>query len=193
MQVFLVRHGQSETNVSGIRAGQSDIPLTEQGYEDARSAGEKLKGLVFDRVFSSDLSRALETCRTAIGIEPETDKRLREVDIGLLAGHSVDECRAMFSDYDVNNPVHNYVPYGGENLDMIGQRVSSFMRDLEALSEGEKACSNIAVFAHYGTIQMALAHVLGVVLPRAKIAIGNGSVTIVEFKDGSWRLLKSNL
>ena len=57
MKLYLVRHGESQTNLEHRFTGQADAPLSEQGKEDARKAGEKLKGLHFDRVYSSDLCR----------------------------------------------------------------------------------------------------------------------------------------
>ena len=152
MLVYVVRHGQSETNVSGIRAGQTDIKLAPQGYVDARRAGEKLKGIKFDRVFSSDLVRASETARTALPeMEPELRKEIREINIGRIAGFTNAECETMYGTlWTENFRIHNYVPFGGENVQQITDRVASFMRFLDSL---EKECSNVAVFAHGGSIR----------------------------------------
>ncbi|VEU35614.1 unnamed protein product [Pseudo-nitzschia multistriata] len=84
LRLYLVRHGESEANHRGIFAGQLDSPLTKGGASDARMLGEssvllptssgarsQTKGqkegsertCPFDCVYSSDLSRAHDTCK----------------------------------------------------------------------------------------------------------------------------------
>lgn len=190
MKVYVVRHGQSASNKSNVRNGQTDVPLTEQGYEDARKAGAKIKCVQFDRIFSSDLIRAIETAKTAIpGCEPIQYKEIREIDVGQLAGHTSDECRGIFENYDVNNEQHNYVPYGGENAQMIFERVSQFMGVLEKLT----GCENVAVFTHHGAIYYMLKYVIGCPVDRTKFTIDNGSVTILDYKNSKWKIDKLNI
>ena len=61
--LVLVRHGQSDWNLKNLFTGWRDPDLTEKGVEEAKAAGERLKatGLVFDRAFTSNLSRAQRT------------------------------------------------------------------------------------------------------------------------------------
>lgn len=190
MLVYLVRHGQSFSNRAGVRNGQTDVPLTEQGFLDAKNAGEKLKGIKFDRVISSDLIRAVQTAQTAIeGTSPQRDSRLREIDVGKLAGHTPSECREFFENYDENNLVQNYLPYDGENAEMVATRIKSFMNDLEAV----KDCENVAIFAHQGSIFYILRYVLDFPIFKTKIALDNGSITIIEYSGQSWKILKTNM
>ena len=60
-RIYLIRHGQSVLNFSKRHSGWSMLPLTEKGFEDARRAGEKLKDIPFDRIYSSPLIRAVQT------------------------------------------------------------------------------------------------------------------------------------
>ena len=55
MNVYIIRHGESENNVKKCWTGWKDVDLTEKGYEDARYAGRILSGVSFGRIFSSDL------------------------------------------------------------------------------------------------------------------------------------------
>ena len=59
----LVRHGQSEWNLQNLFTGWQDPPLTELGRQEAREAGRRLKarGIVFDKAYTSCLSRAQDT------------------------------------------------------------------------------------------------------------------------------------
>ena len=188
MRVYIVRHGQSVANVSGVRNGQGNVPLTEKGREEALEIRPKLSGVSFDRIYSSDLIRAIETCKIAI---PESNpiqiKELREIDVGSLMGKTNEECLNLFgSEYSLNSADYNFVPYGGENLDMVFDRVSHFMHLLESLPED----STIAVFAHFGSIISILRYVLGCKLDRKRIFIGNCSIIEGEFKNGLWKLMR---
>ena len=190
MKVYLIRHGQSETNLSGKRAGQSDVKLTEQGYKDALEARRKLLGIKFGRVFSSDLSRALETARTALpGVEPEKVSDIREIDVGKIAGHTEAECVEMFGDlWTENYPKHNYAAFGGENIPMLKERVYRFMRFLETIEN----CENVAVFAHGGSIRSMLCYAFQADKEWNRFHTGNCGVSVLEYKDGYWSVWSFN-
>lgn len=59
--LVLVRHGESEWNAKGLWTGWVDIPLSEKGKEEARSAAHALKDVEFHISFTSDLKRAYDT------------------------------------------------------------------------------------------------------------------------------------
>ena len=59
--LVLIRHGQSQWNLENRFTGWIDIPLTDKGREEARRGGEKIKGIRFDKAYTSVLSRAIET------------------------------------------------------------------------------------------------------------------------------------
>ena len=65
MFVYVIRHGESETNLSKKWTGWLDVQLTEKGYEDAKKAAGYLKGISFDKIYTSDLMRAKQTAQTA--------------------------------------------------------------------------------------------------------------------------------
>ncbi len=56
--IYLLRHGQTESNVHRIIQGQNDSPLTQEGIDATKSRAEKLKGIIFDAIFCSDIERA---------------------------------------------------------------------------------------------------------------------------------------
>lgn len=87
MRVYIIRHGESETNRLNCWTGWLDVDLTEKGTEDARKAGKLLEGVEFDKLYASDLIRAKQTLETALpGYEYETSPALREVNVGAIAG-----------------------------------------------------------------------------------------------------------
>ena len=93
--VYLVRHGETEWSASGQHTGRTDIPLTEEGERKARGLRERLKGLKFDRVFTSPLQRAARTCELAgFGEAARRDPDLLEWNYGDYEGRKSSEILA---------------------------------------------------------------------------------------------------
>ena len=93
--VYLVRHGETAWSASGRHTGRTDIPLTEEGERKARALGDRLKGVTFDRVFTSPLQRAARTCALAgFGAAAKADPDLLEWDYGDYEGRKSSEILA---------------------------------------------------------------------------------------------------
>ena len=85
MELYVIRHGQSETNVDRRFGGWAQVSLTEKGMDQARQTHEKLKEITFDRIISSDLLRAKQTTELVFpGCVYTEDSRLREVSVGAV-------------------------------------------------------------------------------------------------------------
>lgn len=132
--LLVVRHGRAEGNTVHRLIGQSDTALDELGRRQATLLADRLEKSGVDRIVSSDLSRALDTVRPLaerIGVEPETDPRLREIDNGQWTGLLPTEIenrwpdlwRAYSSGVDVARP-------GGERWADVRARVRAFLHDL---------------------------------------------------------------
>ena len=96
--VYLIRHGETDHNADGRAMGQMDIPLNARGHEQARQTAEFLRLYPIERIVSSDLGRASGTAQPladALGLDVETDARLRELSFGILEGKTVAECEAL--------------------------------------------------------------------------------------------------
>lgn len=65
LQLHLVRHGEAAWSPSGQHTGQTDLPLTEHGEQEARTLTERLRSVKFSRVFTSPLMRARRTSELA--------------------------------------------------------------------------------------------------------------------------------
>lgn len=100
-RVLLIRHGQSEWNLSGRWQGQADPPLTDVGRAQAR-AGAQTLGRVH-AIWSSDLQRATETAdiiAEELGVGPVVlDADLRERDVGDWAGLTREEIDQRYPGY----------------------------------------------------------------------------------------------
>jgi broad specificity phosphatase PhoE len=90
--VYLARHGETTWSLAGKHTGRTDIPLTERGEANARQLGQRLRGLRFERVYTSPLVRARRTCELAgYGGEAVVDADLVEWDYGDYEGRRTAE------------------------------------------------------------------------------------------------------
>jgi 2,3-bisphosphoglycerate-dependent phosphoglycerate mutase len=131
--LVLVRHGQSEWNLKNLFTGWRDVDLTEQGVNEAREAGRKLKaqGLRFDIAFTSALKRAQRTLDIMLdemgqaNIPVIRNQALNERDYGDLSGLNKDDARAKWGEEQVHIWRRSYdiAPPGGESLRDTAARV----------------------------------------------------------------------
>jgi 2,3-bisphosphoglycerate-dependent phosphoglycerate mutase len=162
--LILLRHGQSQWNLENRFTGWVDVPLSPRGEEEARAAGEKLKGHRIDQVFTSVLKRAIDTARIALdaaGIGPvpiERDAALNERMYGDLQGLDKAEAAKQFGADQVKLWRRSYdvKPPGGESLADTAARVIPFWRDriLPELRAGK----NILVGAHGNSLRALVMH-----------------------------------
>jgi len=188
MRVFFVRHGQSRHNLEKKASGWSTAPLSDLGHAQARAVAPLLEDVKFDRVFSSDLLRAVQTARDVLpGYEPELSEKLREISVGNISGTLRTELVEKFGEtYTSAVSRHDYTPFDGEDDDMVYERVGSFMKFLETL----EGCDNVAVFGHEGTVHAMLNYVLKTRFELKCLRIPNCSVTVFSFDSGRWKLEK---
>lgn len=89
---YIVRHGQTDWNVKHLLQGQTDIPLNAEGEKQAKALAKQLKHIHFDKVFTSDLSRAKRTAELIV-LEKKlaviTQELLRERRLGSFEGKHV--------------------------------------------------------------------------------------------------------
>ncbi len=143
IEIWLVRHGQTDWNRRGLLQGWVDTPLNETGKGQARALAPNLDGRSFAGVWSSDLSRAVDTALLAYGEPVQTDA-LRELDFGEIQGLSwqglSDEVRAEMFAFD------DFVAPGGESHEQMRDRVVGFLAGLAAGAH--------LIFTHGGVIRM---------------------------------------
>jgi 2,3-bisphosphoglycerate-dependent phosphoglycerate mutase len=137
--LLLARHGQTDDNLEPLRAqGFRDTPLNAVGRRQAQELAEQVAGeLQIASLWSSDLSRALETARTVgdrIGLEPRLEPRLREGNRGDWEGR-------LFVDIEREDPeryaawLHAGAEFrfpGGESLQEHADRVWAALEEIHA-------------------------------------------------------------
>ena len=101
MEIHLVRHGQTDWNISGQHTGRTDLLLNERGREESRGLRTKLVGTTYDRVWVSPLARARETCDLAgYGDRAEVWDDLMEWNYGAWEGRTKAEISATHPGWD---------------------------------------------------------------------------------------------
>lgn len=151
--LVLVRHGQSLWNLENRFTGWVDVPLTDQGREEARRAGEKLRGYSFQVAYTSGLTRAQDTCRLiqeAMGASLPTirDQALNERHYGDLQGLNKDDMRAQFGEEQVKIWRRSYdvPPPNGEALKNTAERTIPFFE--RCIMGDIRQGKNVLVVAH---------------------------------------------
>jgi broad specificity phosphatase PhoE len=140
--IYIIRHGKTEMNKAGLLQGRSDYSLNEEGVLQAREAYERLRGVHFDHVFTSPLSRAVQTAEIVVpGTVPVVDRRLIEMDYGPFEGVDLQnmppELVFFFRDF-----VRNPAPEGMEQLSEVVERAGAFLEDIKVLQ------GNILISTH---------------------------------------------
>ena len=142
MEIYIVRHGETIWNKDRRFQGRTDIPLTMEGRRLAQITGAALEYTHFDKIFSSPLSRALDTAKLIRGcrnIDIETDDRLKELSFGL---HEGDMYADLIKDDSLNFKYFFDAPElyiakdEGETLESLISRAGDFMKDkIEPLAD----------------------------------------------------------
>lgn len=183
--LYLVRHGESEANAAGTFAGQHDSPLTELGRRQAEIVAEALKDVPFDRIVSSDLSRARDTAEAIArrhGRRVETFRDLREIDVGAAEGKKIEDARQR---PDWTPDSFTQWP-GGESLDAALARVRARVDRLVSEGPGTRIC----IVGHGGTTRILVSHYLGLLpkLYRHPTPSANTNITVVHADGATYRV-----
>jgi broad specificity phosphatase PhoE len=174
MEIVLARHGETEWSRDRRHTGRTDIPLTENGRRQAAILGDALAGRSFERVLSSPLSRALDTCRQAgLGDQAELTADLYEWDYGEYEGITTAEIRTRRPGW---NLWRDGCP-GGETADDVGRRVDRVLDSLAGL-EGD-----VAVFAHGHVLRVLTARWLGLGPEKgALFKLDTGTLSVLGYE-----------
>lgn len=196
-RIFLVRHGETAWNLEGRMQGHLDVPLTEIGIEQAKSAAEELAGISFGGFYSSDLQRA---DRTALEITNKINQPsqplfdLRERNLGILQGFTRAEATEKYPeivDAYTTNP--NYLIPDGESSNRFMQRCTNIVEKLAK----QHLNQNVLIVTHGGFVGNFLKYVLEIPIsaPR-RFKVMNTSINtfLYDEKNGwmleSWGTLK---
>ena len=157
--LVLVRHGESQWNLENRFTGWVDVPLTDKGREEARCAGEKIKGIHFDQAYTSVLGRAIETLEIVLNIIGQEDlptakdEALNERHYGELQGLNKAETAKKYGDKQVHIWRRSYdiAPPGGESLKDTAARTLPYFE--QKVIPDLKAEKNVLIAAHGNSLR----------------------------------------
>jgi len=173
-EIVLARHGETEWSLGHKHTGRTDIPLTENGRQQAAALGERLRDRSFARVLVSPLSRAVETCELAgLGKQAERRPELLELDYGEAEGLTTAEMREKVPGWSV----WTHDTPGAEPLEAVGERLGPV---LAAMRETD---GDMAIFAH-GHVLRVLAALWIEMTPRggARLALSTGTLSVLGWE-----------
>jgi phosphoserine phosphatase len=185
-RILLIRHGETEWNRTHRFQGRSDTPLNETGIRQAEAAALMLKDESLTAVYSSPLSRALETARRITVYHPKPlliiEPGFIEMDLGEFDGMEAREWGRQNPDFMKSwrqNPGKLKMP-GGESLEEVQQRaVSTLNRVVGGLSQN----SSILICSHNFVILSLLCHAKGLPLDGFRdLRQANGAMSIICIK-----------
>ena len=186
-RLYLIRHGQTDWNVRAALQGQVDIPLNETGKKQAAAAREMLAGLSFDAVYSSPLTRAMQTAELATGLPADKiqpDERIKEISFGVWEGRSTSELGDAVKPFFIDPP-HYQPPENAESLEHLMQRTGDFADFVLR----EHAGQTILAAGHGASLHALITKALGNPLEKFWQAdLGNCCIAVLESNGGPFEL-----
>jgi broad specificity phosphatase PhoE len=169
--VVLVRHGETEWTRSGQHTGRQDIPLTEQGRQEAERLRPRLAAWSFARVLVSPLSRARDTCNLAgLGEGSEVRPDLMEWDYGAYEGRRRTEILHERPDWSL---WRDGCPQG-ETAEQVGVRADRILSEVRAVN------GDVALFAHGHLLRVLAARWVGQAAQFGeRLALSTGSLSVL--------------
>ena len=138
-EFYFIRHGESESNATpGFAAGVNfDAPLTPKGYEQAQLLGERLKrdDITFDRLYSSSMTRTIQTTETMLEAMGESGRDYPKVDAIIeqqmpgWRGVPTDEVMTAEMIAYMRGKGGHFVPPEGESHRMVQRRYATWLEN----------------------------------------------------------------
>jgi alpha-ribazole phosphatase len=183
MRLLLVRHGETQWNSQNRYQGHADVPLNDKGLQQARLLSHRLAKYDLQAIYSSDLQRAWATAQAiarahSCPILAEPD--LREMSFGVWQSLTYAEIQAQHPQsvqaWQADPLEHG--PEGGENLNLLFERVCNALGKIKALHpEG-----TVLAVTHGGPIKMAVCQALGLSPGSGwQLLVSNASLSILEY------------
>lgn len=181
--LYMLRHGEPALEFQGRYLGHLDAPLSERGEKQSLATADRLSGVPFNAVYSSDLQRA-GFLADALGERLDLPVRrvsvFRERKMGILQGLTEEEFASQHPEEFKRwkAAMVSYRLEGAETMEELQQRIVPEVQTLLHAFEGGR----IALVAHAGPIRVTLAHALGLPLGNVmRIVLDYASVSVIEF------------
>lgn len=183
--VLLIRHGETEWNTLGKFQGCTDIALSDEGVKQAKLLKDRIQGK-FDYIYTSPLSRALETAKILVdGIDKKViiEPEIREINFGAWEGLTIKEISTkhpeIFNAWRTDR-FESFILGGDNSIKNAANRAKKCIIDIVSKHKGEK----IVIVAHGGIIKAGLIGVFEWDMTMYhKIALGNTCINTLTFEE----------
>ncbi len=192
MDIYLIRHGQTDANVSGIYQGNMDVPLNAKGVKQAELIAWRLRNMAIDNVYVSSLKRAMDTCSAILeyhDLTPVIEPDLQEISLGDWQGKSRADVKNEYADYieerKAKDDAHTTPFPGGESFANFEKRATNIFYDILERQNG----NNIVIVTHGGIIKALVRHILDFDPKKARdYDVYNTSITRLRYDKQKDRL-----
>jgi len=161
MEIYFIRHGQSIANKEKIFQGWSDIHLSEEGIKQVKKLSEYFKqnSVKFDELYSSTLTRAVETALPLLSCTVNTNEikkknNLRSINVGKWSGMAIEYAKSNYKDQYwlwKNKPTEFRFPEG-ESINDVLERSKCSLHSI--LDQEYSIQGKIAIVTHMITIKV---------------------------------------
>jgi alpha-ribazole phosphatase len=174
MNIYLLRHGQTEENRKGTYYGNLDISLNEVGINQGNKAKAFFNDIKLDRMYVSDKKRTLEMAKLVLGqteIKIIQDNRINETNFGDFEGKTYEEIKELYPEECMC----------GESYINLCERVKSFMEHIKKLE-----CDNILVCTHSGVMRAIYCYIMNENIDLFwKFGCKNGDISVIKYEYGN--------
>ena len=198
LKLYIVRHGETEWNVIKRFQGQLNTPLTEKGMEKLRKTGKKLKNILFDEVYTSELERTVNSAEIILNenngyknnkLELKKLAELNEVYFGVWQGLTYEEVFLKYPE-EGNNYFYNVKNYKAENVEAekLEDALERFLKGINKILDSHES-GNILVVTHGTVFEMFMNYVANnsIFDIDERTLMGNGDYKIFSYKDGKFQ------
>ncbi|MEQ5401252.1 2,3-diphosphoglycerate-dependent phosphoglycerate mutase GpmB [Providencia rettgeri] len=188
LQVYLVRHGETEWNLARRIQGQSDSPLTATGRLQARQVAERIKSEGITHIITSDMGRTLETAQIIASVcecEITTEPRLRELNMGVLEQRAIESLTPEEEQWRkslIDGTRGGRIPEG-ESMEELYTRMFAALNSCLDLPEGSRPL----IVSHGIALSTLISRIMGVpAYSERRLRLRNCSLSRIDYQNSPW-------
>lgn len=200
MNLYIMRHGETDWNKQGLIQGSADIPLNEYGIELAEITRDGLNkdGIIFDKIYTSPYIRARRTAEIIAGNSGTpviVNPGIREMSFGKYEGIKISQLRTNPEYIEINkcfdDPVHYQREGEAESYEEVFARIRQFLTD--TILPLEDSCENVLVVCHGAVIRAFISIIKNLPLEEYwTIHQPNCSINIARVAQGRITMMEEN-
>ncbi len=160
-KIYMIRHGKIDEGAEKRYIGVTDLPLCNEGIEQAGRLKEYFSGIDIEKAYSSPLIRCVQTSEIILdgrNVAKQLIDELKEIDMGEWEGESFSYIKNRFPELYEKRGRHidTFNPPGGESFYQVQKRVLPVFENIIGNSDG-----NVMIITHAGVIRVILSKLLG--------------------------------